>query len=256
MRMRLSHAFCKWMFPLAVRRADVLACVSNSTRQSLNDVFPGSIHRSIVIRSGIEPSYMTTLDDTTRDLVLAKHRPPKRYLYYTGPIRDSKNVPNMLMAFAALRSQDGNYSNLNFLIDSPPSRELEDIRRLVKAMRIHEVVRLYDSIADSERRVFYDRSEALCFVCKNEGFGFPVLEAQATGTPVLAADSGALPEVAGPGALLVDPDRVDSIMEGMRRIISDAELRADLVRTGNRNVKNFSWKKTAEQTRDLYNAVL
>lgn len=251
----LSQAFGRWMFPRSIRRADLITCVSNATRNALNNVFPGIVHRSIVIPSGLEPSYTAPLDDTTIDLVLAKHRPPKRYLFFTGSIRPSKNLPNMLTAFASLRNRDESFSTLHFLIESPPSRQLEETRRLVARLGIQSVVRFYDSIADSERRVFYDQAEALCFVCRNEGFGFPILEAQATGTPVLAADSGALPEVAGSGALLADPDRIEAIVEGMWRILTDQALREDLIASGRRNVKNFSWKKTAGNMRDLYNYV-
>lgn len=251
----LGQAFSKWMFPIAVRRADTIACVSSATRDALTAHFPGSQHKSLVIRSGVEPSFAAPLDDTTRDLVLAKHRPPKRYLFYTGSIRPSKNLPNMLSAFSMLRNSDEAFSTLNFLIDAPGGKQMQELQRLAARMNLPEAVRFIESIGDPERRVFYDQSEALCFVCKNEGFGFPILEAQSSGTPVLAGDSGALPEIAGPGALLVDPDKVPSIVEGMRRILTDTALREDLVRTGYENVKNYSWKTTAEQIRDIYNYV-
>ncbi len=250
----MAQAFTRWMFPRAIRRADVIACVSHATRRNLADLMPETLHRSLVIHSGLEPSYLPPLDSTTVDLVLAKHRPPKRFLYYTGPVRPAANLPNMLSAFAQLRNDDA-FSTLHFVIDSPGGRALHELQRLVGRMGLREVVRFYENIADSERRVFYDQSEALCFLARNEGFGFPILQAQATATPVLAADSGALPEIAGAGALLVDCDSIPAITEGMRRILSDEALRADLILSGQKNVKKFQWKKTAEQVRDIYNFV-
>ena len=89
---------------------------------------------------------------------------------------------------------------------------------------------------------------ALVFPSLYEGFGIPVLEAGACGVPVITSNTSSLPEVAGDAALLVDPHDVDAIADAMFRIATDAELRAELDRRGQENVKRFSWEKCARET--------
>jgi len=96
----------------------------------------------------------------------------------------------------------------------------------------------------------------LYFVTKFEGFGLPVLEAQAQGLPVLASTHGALPEIAGKAAILCDPDDVDSIVEGLARYFNDPALRDRMISAGYENLKRFSWEKAAQEVLNMYNHLL
>ena len=89
-----------------------------------------------------------------------------------------------------------------------------------------------------------------------EGFGLPVLEAMACGTPVLTSDVSSLPEVAGDAALLVPPTDVEAIADGLRRLLEDAALRADLAERGRRQAASFSWERCARETLSVYNSVV
>ena len=88
-----------------------------------------------------------------------------------------------------------------------------------------------------------------------EGFGFPALEAQACGTPLLTSTTSSLPEVAGQGALLVDPQDTAALAQGLRRLLEDSELRRRLVACGYENLARFSWQRAATQVRDIIDAL-
>ena len=99
-------------------------------------------------------------------------------------------------------------------------------------------------------------NDVLFIASKEEGFGFPVLKAQLCGVPVLAADAGALPEVAGEGALLVDPDDPVQLVAMLERTLFDTALRKDLVEKGKRNAARYSWDDTARQLRQIYELLI
>ncbi len=246
----------RWMFPLAVRRAKWLAAVSNATRDALASHFPEARHKILVAQSGLEPSYLAPLEEATLELVLAKYRLPSRYILYCGGLRPSKNVPVLLEAFAQLRAADKRHADLCLALAVRPGRWLNELRRRIAALGIESVTRIYQQVADSERRAFYARAEVFCFPCCDEGFGFPVLEAQASRTPVVAARSGALPEVAGKGALLAEPGEVGSLADMLRRALVGGGEREALIEAGLRNAKRFTWTRTAEQIRDFYNMLM
>ena len=103
-----------------------------------------------------------------------------------------------------------------------------------------------------ELKMIYKKSLILFFVTKYEGFGFPVLQAQAVGTPVLASTSAALPEITRDSALLVDPDNEDEITAGLIRLLSDQSLYKAFVQRGHENVKKYSWHNTASRVLQAY----
>jgi glycosyltransferase involved in cell wall biosynthesis len=97
----------------------------------------------------------------------------------------------------------------------------------------------------------YSGADAFCFPSLYEGFGLPLLEAMACGTPMVAANTSALPEVAGDAALLVDPKRPAEIGDALIRVLSDQSLRRDLVERGFVRSRSFTWERTARATIDL-----
>jgi glycosyltransferase involved in cell wall biosynthesis len=122
-------------------------------------------------------------------------------------------------------------------------------------MRLSEVgssVRWVGLIPDEDLPAFY--SAAACFVYPSlfEGFGLPVLEAMACGTPVVTSDRGSLAELVGDAAMVVDPESVEALAEAMTRVLTDATLAADLGRRGLERSRRFSWRETARRTLEVY----
>lgn len=122
-------------------------------------------------------------------------------------------------------------------------------------MSLTHDIQIVNNIPDEELPYFYSGATALLLPSLYEGFGMPAIEAMACGTPVIAANACSLPEVVGDAALLVDPYSINSIVEGIQRILSDDNLREDLAIRGLKRSRLFSWEKTARETLKLYQEV-
>jgi len=111
-------------------------------------------------------------------------------------------------------------------------------------------------VPDKELPVFYKNAKLLALVSLYEGFGLPVLEAMACGTPVVSSNGGSLPEVAGEAAVMIDPYDINNIVRGLRMVLEDRSLRKDLTRKGLKQAEKFSWEKTAKETYEVYRKVM
>ncbi len=123
-----------------------------------------------------------------------------------------------------------------------------DLEKEIKGNRLEGKVILTDTVSREEISSLYQKAKALTFPSFYEGFGLPVLESQSLGIPVLTSNTSSLPEVAGDGALFVDPYDVKDIAQGMEKIVLDEKLREDLIKKGFENIKRFSWEKAAKET--------
>jgi len=144
------------------------------------------------------------------------------------------------MAFAA----SGCARELHFLLTGDPNPEL---LRLTTALGIGQQVLFTGRVAEADLPAYYRGAMALVLMSTHEGFGLPVAEAMACGTPVLAANATSLPEVAGGAAVLVMPDQVEEIAEGMRCIVFDTKLRESCRAKGLERCRRFNWDRSATQ---------
>ncbi|MCX7856226.1 MAG: glycosyltransferase family 4 protein, partial [Anaerolineae bacterium] len=130
------------------------------------------------------------------------------------------------------------------------------VEALIRRLDLGGRVLLRGYVPRGEVAGLYHRALALVFPSLYEGFGLPVLEAQACGTPVLTSSVSALPEAAGDGALLVDPYDVEAIAEGLHRLLTDKTLRETLRERGREHAARFSWPRTAAETVAVYQEVI
>ncbi|MFN2135399.1 MAG: glycosyltransferase family 4 protein [Candidatus Promineifilaceae bacterium] len=169
-------------------------------------------------------------------------RPP--YLLYLGTLQPRKNLSNLVRAFAMAALPH------MLVLGGKPGWQIEELQRTLQELpsSIREQIVLPGYVAEEDKAALLSGAEAFVFPSLYEGFGFPVLEAQVCGTPVLAANSSSLPEVTGGSALLIDPQDVDALAQGLRRIVSDKPYREQLRRAGYLNVSRFDWGRAAEAT--------
>lgn len=244
--------FYWWIYPSTVRRARYMVTVSEATRRDVARMFPRQADRSIVVHSGIDADGMAECAPELMERVRERYGLPDRYLLYLGSTRPNKNLPTMIRAYARAIREYESLKDCSLVLVVSPDRFFRECRKLIQALKIGERIQIHRGITDEEKKAFYHGSEALYIVTKFEGFGLPLLEAQACGVPALAARHAALPEIGGDSALFVDPDDVDEIAEGLDRILADKALREELVVKGRKNVKRFSWQKTVESVKQIY----
>jgi glycosyltransferase involved in cell wall biosynthesis len=242
-----------FLYPRTMRRSRWILCVSSATRNRLVEIFPETFHKTIVRPSGVEELYREKTESETADLIRHRLDLPQQYLLYSGSIGENKNIIRMIDAFLSLKRDHAEAAPYELVLDiTGESRGLNQLQTGIRRLGGGNEVRLMTSLSAEERRVVFEGASLFLILSREEGFGAPVLKAQMLGVPVMAADAGALPEVCGKGAMLVDPDNQDEIVAGLYRLLFDERLRSELSGAGRKNAQRYSWDDTARQVKQIY----
>ena len=250
-RRRPLALYARVMLGFAVRRAARVITVSQSTRRDLEAWLRVPPARIRVIPNGVDARFRPAEDPAAVDRALATRGITRPYWLFVGNPLPHKNLDGLLAAYAGLPVELGRLVLAGIPPGARPGVEQGCVRRGLGG----RVVTLAPLPAET-MPVLYQRATAL--VCPSfwEGFGLPVLEAMACGTPVIAADRGALPEVLDGAGVLVDPTDVDALREAMYTLAADGRLRAALRDAGLARARRFSWRDAAEATLAVYREVL
>jgi glycosyltransferase involved in cell wall biosynthesis len=174
---------------------------------------------------------------------------PDNFLLVVGRIEPRKNPLNIIRAFSKMT---GVYPDLH-LVFAGPATGARAVRDLAKRYGLTQRIHLLGFVSDPDLHALYHRARLLLFPSLYEGFGLPILEAFAYDLPVVTSDLGALKEVAGEAAVLVDPTSPDSIAVGVRQLLDNADARAHYVAMGSKRLEDFSWEHSAKQLLNLIN---
>src|SRR3989344_5320863 len=177
------------------------------------------------------------------------------FFLFVGTIQPRKNLARLIQAFALFVNRDSLNSNekrktkngFRLLIVGSKGWASSEIYMLPKKLGIEGRVKFLGYVPDKDMPALYSNALALVFPSLFEGFGLPILEAQASGCPVITSNTSSMPEVAGKGAILVDPYSTSDIVKGMSDILNK-EIRDKLTKAGFENIKRFSWEKCAKET--------
>lgn len=249
---RLLYSF--GLYPMSLRRAKWVLCVSRTTRDAVSALFPDLYHKSIIMHAGVDEIFRTPIEPATMDLIRHRLNLPGRYVLYSGSTRADKNIPAVLRTFALLRQRNPKMEDLHLVLEtSGDAATLDGVKKLIRQFELEDHVRILHDMKDEERRMIFTDARALLILGRAEGFGFPIIEAQITGVPVIAADAGALPEVAGEnGAFLVDPDNQDDCVSVLERVLTSDNLRAYLIENGRINAGQFTWSRAVGDLLQIY----
>jgi glycosyltransferase involved in cell wall biosynthesis len=249
---KIYDLFYRWMYPATFSRANWLISVSQATKDAISSIMPDLEDKTIVVHSGIEADAVTDPDPEIIENLRQKHDIPGRYILYVGSTRPNKNVPNMIKAFAEMKKNNPGLDDVCFVLVLSKDRFMSDIVQVVKTLKVESGIRYLEAVSHEEKQALYHSAELLFFATKFEGFGFPVLEAQAQNTPVVASDNHSLPEIAGESAVIIDPDNINEMSNALLHIIKDESFRKSLIEMGQKNILKFSWDKTAGKILEIY----
>jgi glycosyltransferase involved in cell wall biosynthesis len=192
-----------------------------------------------------------------REQILERLKVQRPYVLWMGTLEPRKNPEGVMRGFVnAIESDIPDADKLNLYMVGPPGWWSGDVRDLIETRGLSDRVRRIDAQPVPVRAALYAEASAFVFPSFAEGFGLPVLEAMACGTPVITSNRSSLPEVAGSAAELCDPDDHASIGRAIAKVLRDPDLAEDLRRLGKRRAAEFSWERTARQTVALYREVL
>jgi len=167
-----------------------------------------------------------------------------KYLLYLGTLQPRKNISRLLNAFKQVSEL---FPSVKLVLAGGKGWLFSQIQQEIDRLQLHEQVFLPGFIPENDKAALLSGAEAFLFPSLYEGFGLPVLEAMACGTPVLASNTSSLPEVAGDAGLLVDPLNIDAIAAGISTLLTDTARRQSLVEKGYQRASDFSWEKTGAE---------
>ena len=234
----------------ALRRAQRVIAVSETTRGEILARYRLPPDRVVVVPEAAAPHFgppsPSALAATRTQYGLS--RP---YVLFVGFLEPKKNLGVLLEAVAALR-RTGAWGDTELIVVGAPGWGPDPVAR-AHALGLGGVVRFVGAVADAELPGLYGGALAFAFPSLWEGFGLPALEAMAAGAPVVASNRGALPEVTGGAALLVDP-APQPLAEALEQLLTDPPLRERLRLAGLARAAEFSWERTARETLKVYRA--
>jgi len=228
--------------------ADAIVCPSAYTASQAADLLGDRSDRLYVVHHGLEPRWFAR--DEGADRSEAELTGPGRYLLAVGATEPRKNYPRLVSAFD--RARRAGLRDVRLVIVGPRGGAHASIVDVVRRLGIDDAVTLIGYRDDAVLRRLYRGAVALVMPSLDEGFGFPVIEAMAAGCPVLAARAGALPEIAGDAAIYVDPFDEEEMLEALRQVAGDDELRTRLTTLGAERARRYTWSQAARNTIDVY----
>lgn len=256
------RSFRLFLFRRGLLRANRVIAVSDATRRDVENLLGVPSQRIRQIYDAPDPGFARRNEDpaheTERMRILERYQINHPFILYAGAVRPQKNIPRLVEAFAVLRGDlEGHplYKDLRLIIIGDEISQNPAVRRAVIKTRVEDVVRFLGFVPFDTLRVFFEAAAAFVFPSLYEGFGLPPLEAMACGTPVVTSSVSSLPEVAGDAAMFVNPENVFDIARGIREVLIDDVLRADLIRRGQEQARRFSWSKTAAEVLEIYKEV-
>jgi glycosyltransferase involved in cell wall biosynthesis len=239
---------------VAVKSADSIIAVSNNTKKDLIEKVGAHPEKIFVIPEAADEAYRPLESDHVHAELQHRFGLEPGYLLFVGTLEPRKNLPFLLEAYADLRArwQPRKTEVPKLVIAGRQGWLFQDIFNAVESRGLAEHVAFLGAVTPEDLVILYNGARLLVFPSLYEGFGLPLLEAMACGTPVIGANVSSIPEVVGDAALLFGTGDVEALTGGLERLILDDGLVQSLRQKGFQRVKQFSWEETARQTLDVY----
>ena len=247
----LDRAYLDLSTRYNARAAAHLIADSSATKRDLIERYGTEPDKITVIYPGYDKAtFRPVRDDEAIEAVKAGYDIAGDYILFVGTLQPRKNLTRLIEAYWKLEAR-----SWKLVIAGKKGWLYQEIFRRVEELGLEGKVVFTDYVPEGDLPALLSGARLFVFPSLYEGFGMPVLEAMACGTPVVCSNTSSLPEVAGDAALLVDPLEVEELAAAMERVLADEELRAGLIERGFEQVRKFSWEKCARETLDVLESI-
>jgi len=257
---RLNRWFLSLMTPRFVRAADALTAISESTRRDAARVYGFDENKIHVIYPGVSAHFRPASSDQIT-VIRRKYNLPEHFILSVATLEPRKNLAALLDAYAmlqqsAISNQKSEIGNLSLVLVGKKGWLYQGLLQKLSELGLEQRVLLTDYVPDDNLPGLYSAADLLVYPSLYEGFGLPVLEAMACGTPVITSNTSSLPEIAGDTQVTLDPRDVKAIAEAMAWVLTDEPKRRDMRQRGLERARQFTWETTARKTLELYRRVM
>jgi len=250
---RLWHVFVS---PRSLfRRADRIISVSYSTADDLHSYYKLSKKKIFTIHSGVS-DYYSPMDRNAIELIKLKekYQLPYRFILFVGTFEPRKNISALVRGYEVFRKKQKAQQRTQIvplIIAGSPGWKEDELENEIRTNVYRSDIRRIGKISESEKRQLYNLATVFVYPSLYEGFGFPVAEAMACGVPVITSNGSSLAEIAGKGAILIDPLRPDEIGIALDELFRDIELRYEMSNRARLVASRLSWRETAKETKNV-----
>lgn len=252
----LQHWYLRWQTSWSCRHARQLVAISQDGKQDIQQQFHVPPSRISVVYPAVESRFRPLPASEVEQFRQQKGLPPQ-FILHIGTLQPRKNIPVLLQAFAQLRQRTPHrYAECKLILVGGKGWFYEEIFAQVQQLDLATHVHFAGYVPDEELPWWYNSSHLLVFPSIYEGFGLPIIQAMACGTPVIAANTSAIPEVAGIAALLFHPQNISALTDQLQALLTDNDLHADLRQKGLEQSQKFTWSKSGQQLLDVYRQAL
>ncbi len=233
-----------------LKRADRIVAVSENTKHDLVEILKIAADKIQVIYSG-NNFLAAPLGDAEKNQFFFKNNLNPGFIFSVGNIEPRKNIGGLIKAYEDLRKRRPDL-RMQLVLAGAKGWKHRQIFKTWKNSPYQEDIKFLGYISPSEKATLFATAAVFAYPSYYEGFGFPPLEALGAGVPVISSNISSLPEVLGQAALLVNPFRVEDISESLELILSDNNLRTNLIAAGKKQAALFTWEKAAQHYLELF----
>ena len=237
------------VFKSALKHSEKILVNTNHTKKSLVDYFKTPAEKIEVIYLGFDKDQSSANPETVKQ----KYNITKPFILYVGVWREHKNLVSLVKAFEIVKSESN--FDLQLVLAGPPDQNYLDIQKRINESKYKSDIIAPGFVPDKDLSSLYAAAELFVLPSFHEGFGLAALEAVANQTPVISSVTTAVSEILGPAALYFDPKNEREIADKINIVLSEKTVALDLVNAGQKVLPKYSWKKTAEQTLEIYQKV-
>ena len=250
-----AYWYARFMLKTAVRKATRIIAVSEHTKSEVIEHLSACEDEIEITYEGVEENFQApeggphSEGGVRLQAIKDKHGIAGKYILYVGMMRPYKNIGGLMRAYSRL-SMRNRYRLV--IVGKKDNRYYPEFMKLATELGLKKDVIFTGYVEEEELPYFYSGAHLFVLPSFREGFGIPILEAMACGTPVVASSSSSLPEVVGDAGLMAPPDDIDSLASAIARLLTDESLRAKMIDKGLKRVKVFSWEELTKKTLVIY----
>jgi len=253
---RRWRTYLKTTLPAVLRSASAIICVSEHTKQDLLKFYDLPPEKVRVVYNGVDHAQFrpgANFDKDWARMIGIKGD----YVLHVGTFSQRKNIPSLLRAVASLRDK-GKFENCQLVLAGQEEPRLPGAREVfatIRELELQDITVLTGYLPAEQLPGLYAQAKLLAMPSLYEGFGFPVLESMAVGTPVVASNCSSLAEIGGDAALLVPPQDVDALASAIQDLRENRSAAECLRQKGLKRAAQFSWQRAATETVEVYRSV-
>jgi glycosyltransferase involved in cell wall biosynthesis len=244
----------KLLVPQSLRKADRIIAVSQSTKKDLKEIFNVPDKKIKVVYEG---AVVNRIPVKSKNLdSLTKFKIGSKYVLFIGTLEPRKNLISLVRAFKIFLDASPTHSAYQLILAGAKGYKSEDIFSAIKSERLSKQVKCIGYVTQNQKIDLLKKAFCFAFPSSYEGFGLPVLEAMALGTPVITSNISSLPEISGQAALLINPEKEQEIANAFKKLANNDKLREAMKKKGVRQAEQFSWVRCATETMKVYESLV